>query len=117
MSKQCPKQDTGGGPCYCDNSSNTAVIDLPFEKIKPVNYDQVITQLQKERKRLSDDLEKAEDKLSTLETFNEDICDSLKLILNEVGGVDAEGEYHKGYDAAVNEIELRVIANIPGYED
>lgn len=92
------------------------IIDLPFEHIKPVDYDRVITELQNIKKKLSDDLDEAEDKLSTLETLNEDICDSLKLILHNVGGVNAEDDYHKGYDSAVDEIELQIIANIPNYE-
>jgi len=104
MSMRCPKHETGGGPCYCDNNSNAAVINLPFEKIKPADYDRVITQLQKDRETLFESLGEEVEKVAEYEND----MDTIKGILHEVGGCDASEEYAKGWDAAVNEVESQM---------
>lgn len=111
VSYQCPMHDTGGGPCYCDKESTIQAINLPFEKIKPIDYERVIIRLQKERGILFESLEEEVEKVAEYEN---DI-NTLKEIIHEVGGCDASEEYARGWDEAVNEIERQAEKHLSHY--
>lgn len=85
---KCPKHDTGGGPCYCDNASTSGSNELLCE-----------------------------DRLAIANEAAEEVIRTLKFMLDEVGGCDADDDYHKGYDKAVDEMELWMIENIPNFKE
>ena len=57
-----------------------------------------------------------EDELAQAKSDAEDVIEALKHMLKEVGGCDAEDDYHKGYDKAVDEMELWMQENIANFK-
>ena len=57
------------------------------------------------------------DKLTEANNAAEEVIDSLKIMLHEVGGCDSENDYHKGHDKAVDEMQLWMVENIPNFKE